>query len=46
MPNNFLKENKEITNEIEKKIRDNYNQAFLKSIDAHVEIDDEDDLDT
>lgn len=41
----FLKENKDIANEIEKKIRDNYNQAFIKSIDAHVDIDNEDDLD-
>jgi recombination protein RecA len=40
----FLKENKDIANEIEKKIRDNYNQAFLKSVDAHVDIDDEEDL--
>lgn len=42
----FLKENKAIAAEIEKKIRDNYNEAFKKSIDAHVEIDNEDDLDT
>lgn len=42
----FLMENTEIFNEIEKKIRENYNQAFLKSIDAHIEDDDEDeDLD-
>lgn len=38
---NFLKENKEMTNEIEKRIRDNYNQAFIKSIEAHVADDDE-----
>lgn len=42
----FLMENTEIFNEIEKKIRENYNQAFLKSVDAHIEDDDEDeDLD-
>lgn len=41
----FLKENKEITREIEKKIRDNYSQAFVKSINAHVD-NDEDDIDT
>ncbi|WP_235827771.1 recombinase RecA [Acetivibrio saccincola] len=40
---NFLRENPEILKEIETKIRDNYNQAFLNSIDAHVEKDDEDD---
>ena len=34
---NFLRENPEILKEIETKIRDNYNQAFLNSIDAHVE---------
>lgn len=38
----FLKENKEITNEIEAKIRDNYEKAFVKSVDAHVPADDED----
>ncbi|NLL06294.1 MAG: recombinase RecA [Clostridiaceae bacterium] len=43
---NFLMENVEIFNEIEKKIRDNYNQAFLKSIEAHIQDDDEEeDLD-
>lgn len=41
----FLKENPDILKEIEGKIRENYNQAFLKSIDVHVEIDDEDDID-
>ena len=41
----FLKENKSISMEIEKKIRDNFNQAFIKSMDAHVEIDNEEDLD-
>jgi recombination protein RecA len=44
---NFLRENPEILKEIEEKIRDNYNQAFLKSMDVHVEddeaISDEDD---
>lgn len=39
----FLKENPEMTREIEAKIRENYNQAFLKSIDAHVPDDDEED---
>lgn len=41
----FLKENKEITKEIEAKIRENFNEAFIKSIDAHVadDTDDEDD---
>ncbi len=33
----FLRENKEITNEIEAKIRENYNKAFVQSIDAHVD---------
>ncbi len=42
----FLMENTEIFKEVEKKIRENYNQAFLKSVDAHIEDDDEDeDLD-
>ena len=41
----FLKENKNISIEIEKKIRDNYNQAFIKSIDAHIDINDEEELD-
>lgn len=42
----FLRENPEIQKEIEMKIRENYNQAFIKSIDAHVDVDDEDvDLD-
>ncbi|HHX18781.1 MAG TPA: recombinase RecA [Clostridium sp.] len=36
---NFLRENPEILKEIETKIRDNYNQAFLKSMDVHVEDD-------
>ncbi|MCX7921807.1 MAG: recombinase RecA [Clostridia bacterium] len=40
----FLKENKEMTNEIEAKIRANYNQAFIKSMEAHVVSDDDDDL--
>jgi len=31
----FLKENKHIADEIEKKIRDNYNQAFAKSLEAY-----------
>ncbi|HHV29659.1 recombinase RecA [Acetivibrio mesophilus] len=37
----FLRENTEILNEIESKIRENYNQAFLMSIDAHVAKDDD-----
>ncbi len=41
----FLFENAAILNEIEAKIRENYNQAFIKSIDAHIEEDDDDDLD-
>ncbi len=42
----FLKENKDITLDIESKIRENYNQAFKNSIDAHVKNDDDDeDLD-
>lgn len=32
----FLRENPEITVEIEQKIRENYNQAFVNSIDAHI----------
>jgi recombination protein RecA len=39
----FLKENKNVLKEIEQRIRDNYNQAFLKSIEAHV-IDDDEEL--
>lgn len=42
---NFLKENPEITKEIEAKIRENYSKAFLQSIDAHsVEDDDDEDF--
>ncbi|NLD46305.1 MAG: recombinase RecA [Clostridiaceae bacterium] len=42
----FLRENPETQKEIEMKIRENYNQAFIKSIDAHVDVDDEEvDLD-
>lgn len=37
----FLKENKDIANEVEKKIRENYNKAFAKSIDAHITADDD-----
>jgi recombination protein RecA len=40
----FLKENKEMTKEIEAKIRENYNQAFKNSIEAHI-VDDDDDED-
>lgn len=32
----FLRENPEITAEIEQKIRENYNQAFVNSIDARI----------
>lgn len=32
----FLKENKDITNEIEKRIKENYNKAFIKSINVHI----------
>lgn len=38
----FLKENPDICNDIEKKVRENYNQAFIKSLEAHVVNDDED----
>ncbi len=38
----FLRENKEITKEIESKIRENYSQAFVKSMEAHVQSDDDD----
>ena len=31
----FLKENPDVTGEIEKKIRENYNQAFVNSVDVH-----------
>lgn len=41
----FLRENKEMAKEIEGKIRENYSQAFLKSMDAHVPDDDEEELD-
>jgi recombination protein RecA len=41
----FLKENKDIRDDIEKKIRENYNQAFIKSIEAHVAVDEEEDVD-
>lgn len=39
----FLRENKEICREIEGKIRENYSQAFVKSI-GHPEVNDEEDL--
>lgn len=39
----FLKDNPEVAKEIEAKIRENYNQAFLNSVDAHVANDEEDD---
>lgn len=37
----FLKENKEIANEIEAKIRENFNTAFLKSTEIHEDNKDE-----
>lgn len=37
----FLRENPEITKDIEMKIRENFNQAFIKSVDAHIVDDDE-----
>ena len=40
----FLRENQEITREIEQKIRENYSQAFVNSTNAHVEEDDEDEV--
>jgi len=40
----YLKENPEILKEIENKIRENFGQAFVKSIDAHVAEDDEYDM--
>ena len=41
----FLKENKDLCKEIEAKIRENYAQAFIKSADAHMSLDDDDDID-
>jgi recombination protein RecA len=41
----FLRENAEMLKEIELKIRENYSQAFVKSIDAHIETDDDDEID-
>lgn len=42
----FLKANREMTAEIEKKIRENYTQAFAKSTDVHISTDeDESELD-
>ncbi|NJD03258.1 MAG: recombinase RecA [Ruminiclostridium sp.] len=38
----FLRDNKEISIEIENKIRENYSQAFVKSMEAHVQSDDGD----
>lgn len=37
----FLKDNPDVLKEIEGKIRDNYNQAFLMSVDVHADKDDE-----
>lgn len=41
----FLMENPDILKEIENKIRENYNQAFLKSMDIHNEDDEAEDVD-
>lgn len=41
----FLRDNQEITREIEQKIRGNYSQAFVKSINSHVADDDGGDMD-
>jgi len=41
----YLRENKEISKEIEQKIRENYNQAFVKSINTHDVEDDEEEMD-
>ncbi len=38
----FLRENKDTTKEIENKIRENYSNAFVKSMEAHVSDDDDD----
>lgn len=38
----FLRQNPEITNEIEKKVRENYSTAFVKSMDPHVSDSNED----
>ena len=40
----YLRENQEITREIEQKIRDNYSQAFVQSTSAHIADDDEDEM--
>ena len=41
----YLKDNPELMNEIEAKIRENYSEAFVKSMEAHVVRDDEEELD-
>ena len=41
----YLEENPTITNEIEKKVRDNFNKAFENSLTNEVEEDDEEDTD-
>ncbi len=38
----FLKNNPDIMQEVETKIRANFNEAFIKSIDAHIEKDEDD----
>ncbi|HEX2944553.1 MAG TPA: recombinase RecA [Clostridia bacterium] len=38
----FMKENPEISREVEKKIRDNYNQAFVNSMNVHASSEEED----
>ncbi len=39
---NYLRENPDLVKELEAKIRENYSQAFVKSVDAHIPSDDED----
>lgn len=41
----YLKENPEISGEVEKKIRENYNQAFVKSMVPHEHEEEEDEMD-
>ncbi|HEX9063279.1 MAG TPA: DNA recombination/repair protein RecA, partial [Clostridia bacterium] len=39
---NYLRENPELVKELEAKIRENYSQAFVNSVEAHIPSDDED----
>lgn len=41
----FLREHKDMANEIEKRVRDNFNQAFAKSLEARTVKDDDEDTD-